>query len=96
MQPTIDGEYFSQLSERVIRIESMLADLRRKSIEREWYSVEEFAVAVEREPFTVRQWCRLGRILAKKHHSGRGKHQTWTISHIELERYRREGLAPLR
>lgn len=58
------------------------------------YSVEEFAKEVDRRPFTVREWCRLGRINASKSMTQSGPALLWVISHEELERFRREGLLP--
>jgi hypothetical protein len=58
------------------------------------YSVEEFARQVNRRPFTVREWCRLGRINASKSMTQSGPTTQWVISHEELERFRREGLLP--
>ena len=82
------------LEERLERIEAMLAALVEGQQVRQWYSVEAFAKRVSRTPFTVREWCRRGRILAFKQSSGRGAHAAWAISHEELERFRREGLRP--
>jgi transposase len=79
------------VEERLARIESMLDTLTELQI-RSWYSVEEFAQQVNRSPFTVREWCRLGRIQGRKKESGRGAHPSWAISHEELQRYQREGL----
>src|SRR6476659_1165216 len=59
------------------------------------YSVDEFAKEVNRRPFTVREWCRLGRINASKSMTQSGPATLWVISHGELERFRREGLLPL-
>jgi hypothetical protein len=59
------------------------------------YSVDEFAEEVNRRPFTVREWCRLGRINAGKSLTQSGPATLWVISHEELERFRREGLLPL-
>lgn len=80
------------VEKRLERIESLLVSLLERECQREWYSVEEFARLVGRSAFTCREWCRLGRIAAIKQHSGRGAHASWSISHAELERYRREGL----
>ena len=44
--------------------------------------------------FTVREWCRNGRVQAHKQGSGCGKHQSWVIAHGELQRLQREGLLP--
>lgn len=82
------------VEERLGKIEAMLAFLTERQQVREWYSVEEFARLVGRSAFTCREWCRLGRVAARKKSSGRGVHAAWAISHGELERYRREGLMP--
>lgn len=80
------------IEERLDRIESLLTGLQAIQQAKAWYSVEEFARLVGRSDFTCRQWCRLGRIEARKKESGRGAHAAWAISHEELQRYRREGL----
>jgi hypothetical protein len=61
---------------------------------KDWYSTAEVAEAVHKDEFTVREWCRHGRVRADKKSSGRGKHKAWAISHVELLRYQREGLLP--
>ena len=83
------------LDERLGNIEAMLVLLVGRQQMRSWYSVEEFARIVGRSEFTVREWCRHGRVAAVKRHSGRGAHAAWAISHAEFERYQREGLRPL-
>lgn len=82
------------LEDRLTRIEAMLTVLVQGQQVREWYSIEEFARLVGRSEFTCRQWCRLGRIEARKKASGRGAHTFWAIAHSELERFQREGLLP--
>jgi predicted site-specific integrase-resolvase len=61
---------------------------------KEWYSTDEAAQVLGKAEFTVREWCRLGRVKALKRNSGRGKYLSWVISHAELIRYQREGLLP--
>lgn len=83
---------------RLDRIEVQLAEMRalmvgQKTL-KDFYSTAEVAEALGKAEFTVREWCRLGRIRAEKRHSGRGKHCAWIISHDELLRYQREGLFP--
>ena len=78
------------------RIERLLVALLAREAPREWYSVDEFAMAVGKAPFTVREWRRLGRVRAAKRRSGRGAHPAWCVSHEELLRYQREGLLPSR
>lgn len=68
--------------------------LVRQRTVKDFYSIEEVAKILGRAEFTVRQWCRNGRVNAKKQGSGRGKHQNWVISHEELQRYQRDGLLP--
>jgi hypothetical protein len=85
-----------QLGERLDRIDELLLKLVERQTVKEWYAVDEFARLVGREPFTCREWCRLGRIAAEKKGSGRGPHAAWCVSHEELTRYEREGLRPIR
>ena len=59
---------------------------------REWYTTDEFARAVGKAEFTIREYCRPQRLRAEKRHSGRGAHASWVISHEELQRYQREGI----
>jgi len=80
------------MKDRLDRIESMLQQLIGRQTVKDFYTPEEFARLIGREAFTVREYCRLGRIRAQKKASGRGKHAAWAISHEELQRYRREGL----
>ena len=84
------------LEERLDKIEAMLVVLVERQTVREWYTTEEFARLVSKAEFTVREWCRLGRIHAEKRRSGRGAFSAWVISHQELLRFQREGLLPIR
>jgi hypothetical protein len=76
-------------------VKAMLVVLVERQQVRAWYTTEEFALAVGKAEFTVREYCRLGRLKAEKRQSGRGSYPQWVISHGELERYHRNGLLPL-
>jgi hypothetical protein len=65
-------------------------------VNREWYTTEEVAKILDRDPYTVREWARLGRIKAEERVGGRGRAKEWVISHEELTRYRNHGLLPSR
>jgi hypothetical protein len=80
------------VEERLAKIEDMLAVLVQRQTVKDFYEVEEFAKLVGKSCLTCREWCRLGRIRARKKESGRGAHTAWAISHEELQRYQREGL----
>lgn len=83
-----------------LQIEALAAEVRGLSkriddltrlIERETpaeMSTEEFSERVNRAPFTVRAWCREGRIKSRKD-ADSGK---FVISRDELLRYQAEGL----
>lgn len=73
------------------RIETLLLD--QKTI-KEWYSISDAAEALGKRPFTVREWCRLGRVNAHKRPCGRGRSQEWILSHSEIERIQNKGLLP--
>jgi predicted site-specific integrase-resolvase len=83
------------VEEKLDHIVSMLAVIAERQQLKEWYATDEVAALVGKAEFTVRSWCRLGRIRARKKDSGRGAHTAWAISHEELQRYRREGLLPV-
>ncbi|MFO0935121.1 MAG: helix-turn-helix domain-containing protein [Gemmataceae bacterium] len=85
----------SDLVERLDRIESAIQSLVRERTVKEFYSTAEVASLLQRAEFTVREWCRHGRIYAKKKACGRGVNSEWLISHEELTRVRNEGLLPL-
>ena len=80
---------------RLERIESAILTLTRERPAQEWYSTAEVAALLGKAEFTVREWCRLGRVRAAKRRSGRGPHAAWVVSHAEILRYRRDGLLPL-
>ena len=92
----VPPEGVSLLLQRLDRIEETLAALVARQAVKEWYSTDEVAILLGRAEFTVREWCRLGRVRAEKKGSGRGRYQSWVISHAELERFRRDGLLPER
>jgi hypothetical protein len=85
-----------EILKRLERLEELLVELVEKNTVKDWYTVEELARMAGREPFTVREWARNGRIRAEKKLSGRGAHASWTVSHSEWQRFQREGLLPLR
>lgn len=83
------------VEERLERMEAMLLVLVERQQLRDWYTTAEFAQAVGgKAEFTIREYCRLGRLRAQKRQSGRGAHASWAISHDELQRYQAEGLLP--
>ena len=84
-----------ELSQRLQRIESMLSALLEREQTKEFYSTREVAELLGKAEFTVREWCRLGRVLAEKRPCGRGVSKEWMISHDELRRIQNEGLLPL-
>jgi hypothetical protein len=89
---TLNAKY----EDRLGRIERLLRQLARRPIVKSHYSVEEFAVLANRAPYTVRQWCNEGRILAGKSMTRSGSCCKWAISHNEYERFQRDGLLPIR
>lgn len=83
-----------ELLARLAKIETLLASLVEQRTVKEWYSTAEVAAILGKAEFTVREWCRLGRVHAEKKKSGRGPASEWIVSHAELTRIRNEGLLP--
>lgn len=59
---------------------------------REWFSPQEVAALLGRDVGTIRDWCRLGRIDARKRDCGRGRHRAWEIHAEAIWHYLEHGL----
>jgi hypothetical protein len=81
-----------QVLERLGRIEILLHDLKDAQTIKESYTTAEIAQLLGKAEFTLREWCRHGRVHATKRPCGRGCSKQWAISHAELQRIRNEGL----
>lgn len=79
---------------RLERMEEALQMLLKDRVCQDFYSTDDVATIMRKAPFTVREWCRLGRIRAEKRPCGRGNTKEWMISHDELQRIQSEGLLP--
>ena len=82
------------LEQRLDRIEQILPSLIERQTIKEWYTTAEVTKVPGKAEFTVREWCRLGRVRAQKKKCGRGVSSEWIISHEDLTRVRNEGLLP--
>jgi len=78
---------------RLEKIETLLSELIQQKTQKDWYSTADLAQLTGRAEFTVREWCRLSRITAKKETNGR-KHE-WRVSHEEVQRILNHGPRPL-
>jgi len=87
----IEGQ-LAVLSQQLCRVYELVA---AKVVVKEFYSTTEAAQMLNRRPYTVREWCRHGRVNAVKTHAGRGEDEEWRISHEELTRIQNQGLLPL-
>ena len=85
-ETTVGPEQLDLVIQRLDRIETALAALVRQRTVKEWYSTAEVAEQLGRAEYTVREWCRQGRVIASKRACGRGTAKEWAISHGELTR----------
>lgn len=87
-----------RIEERVANSESMVREvhetIKSQRPTKEWYVVAELSQLLGKAEFTVREWCRLGRVHAEKRECGRGNSQEWIVSHEEFLRIQNHGLLP--
>lgn len=93
VQDTQRGEG-AGLLDKLARIEQKLDRLLSEKTLKPWYTTAEVAERYGKKLYTVREWCRLGRLNAEKLSHGRGSEGEWRVSQEELLRYSREGLLP--
>src|SRR5262249_49036591 len=70
----------AELTELHSKLDSILGILADPNRRRESFTVEEVATMLGKAPFTVREWCRNGRINATKRLQKRGGAELWNIS----------------
>jgi DNA-directed RNA polymerase specialized sigma24 family protein len=87
-------ERIDQLAECLAKMREDLALLVQQRTVKDWYTTAEVAKFLGKAEFTVREWCRLRRVEARKRACGRGPTQGWIISHEELVRIQNDGLRP--
>jgi hypothetical protein len=85
---------FAEVMERLERIEEAIRQLGAQKIQKDWYTPAEVGGIIKRATYTVREWCRYGRVNASKRNCGRGNTKEWMISADELKRIQNEGLLP--
>ena len=86
---------FQEVLEWLQRIDAAVRELAERRTVKESYSPAEVAQILNKKPYTVREWCRLGRLNATKALSGRGIDGEWRISREEILRWQKEGLLPV-
>lgn len=91
----MNDQNFNHFQQQLNRIEASLTVLVQQRTVKDFYSTTEVAQLVGKAEFTVREWCRLGRIRAQKRATGRGPVQEWMVAHDELIRYQSHGLLPV-
>ncbi len=77
-------EHLNDLKVRLVRIETLLCELRTQRMIKDSYTTTEVVEAINRSEYTVREWCRKGQVPGRKAANGRG----WLIAHADLLRLR--------
>src|SRR4029079_6597327 len=81
-----------QVLARLTRIEATLTMLVQQQAGKDYYTTDEVARILGKAEFTVREWCRLGRVRGEKKGRGRGEHQSWVLHPPSLPRIQKGGL----
>lgn len=69
-------------------------DYLMSSMEKEHFTVKEAAAELGKTAYTVREWCRFGRIKAEVLQGPVKRDDKFLIHRDEISRYRRDGLRP--
>ena len=88
--PADIAEALAEIAERMASLERRVEAIFVGQLDKEWYTTEEVAALAGRAPWTVREWCRHGRVQAVK----RPGCDKWVLSRAELDRLLNEGLRP--
>lgn len=91
----MNTEWESKLMQRLTHLEELLTSLLDRGATKDLYTTAEAAKILGRSEFTVREWCRHGRVNAVKRECGRGRSREWAISADEMARIQNEGLLPV-
>ncbi|HEY7424867.1 MAG TPA: helix-turn-helix domain-containing protein [Gemmataceae bacterium] len=83
-----------QANRQLATVAQALSELLQVRTAKDYYTTAEVAKVLGKAEYTVREWCRQGRIRGRKKACGRGKGGEWLVSHEELTRIRNEGLLP--
>lgn len=92
MMTEIHPGLLAKMTDMQSMLDRIFDAVTRPSLDRACYTVEAVAKKVGRKPYTVREWCREGRINATKRTERRGGAELWSISSEELSRLDNLGL----
>ena len=84
-----------EIKREVQEIKAGIAERPDPQANQQWFTPAEVAHLLGKKPYTVREWCRLGRINAQKRQCGRGIDRGWETSAEEVKRIKEHGLLPL-
>ena len=95
MSVDLQPDIAAQLLDIQAKLAEILGALASPRAARESYSTEEVAKLLGKSDYTVREYCRLGRINATKRQESRGGAALWSISAAEVARLKDHGLLPI-
>lgn len=86
--------WLADIEARLGRIEAALRKLTEAQPQKETYSTKEAGRILQLAPYTVREYCRQGRLRATQTRGGRGNRREYRLTQAEITRYQSEGLLP--